>query len=38
MLNFFNYIQTGFQQSLRDNLDAAFQAGQRFRALLRKYL
>lgn len=38
MRNFFNNIHAGFQQSLRDNLDAAFQAGQRFRALLRKYL
>lgn len=38
MRNFFNAIHTGFQQSIWDNLYGAVQAGQRFRALLKKYL
>ena len=29
MRNFFNALHTGFQQSFRDNLGAAFHAGQR---------
>ena len=38
MRNFFNAIHAGFQRSFRDNLDRAIQAGESFRAFLRKYL